>query len=146
MAFPSSFDQANVVYGPPAGMTEEQVQSLSAFRDENQVITCWKVTREELEMIQKTGRIWVTTMASWIPPMYVGCDSPFKVDEFGGSGWIFECKDVVPRAGAHRYRLKFDVKWGGKLEVQVGDVGFKAFRDMIRSMDYDDVCDLDYVI
>ena len=78
---PTSFEEETVVFGPPVGMTEEQVYSLCASQIEYDgdpaIVTCWKVTKESLQALQKTGRIWVITTGAGLVPMIVQTDKPF---------------------------------------------------------------------
>lgn len=69
---PISFDNANCVMGPPDGMTEDDVRSVTAFHalDEEGhhiIVTCWRVTPVEIEEIRRTGRIWMTQMGIMAP-------------------------------------------------------------------------------
>lgn len=79
---PTSFDQSNHVLGPPQGMTEEQVTSLSVFRgvagDAPVVISCWKLTKEELEELKRTGRVWLWIWGQTMPPAALTIKSPFS--------------------------------------------------------------------
>lgn len=78
----ASFDEANTVLGKPADMTHEQCEAASVCRTQYDdgtpvVISCWKVTKEELEEIQRTGRVWLTIVGQTMPPAHVGGISPF---------------------------------------------------------------------
>lgn len=79
---PSAFDEDNTVLGPPNGMTEDEVTSLSVFRGatvegEPVVISCWKFDKAELEEMQRTGRVWLYIYGLSMPPCAVGGHSPF---------------------------------------------------------------------
>jgi len=79
---PCSFPEETRVFGPPVGMTEDEVYSLCAsevnWDNQKAVVTCWKPTKEGLEEINKTGRIWVATMGEGLVPMCVLASSPFE--------------------------------------------------------------------
>ncbi len=82
MAFPASFDESNDCLGPPQGMSEDQVSSLSIARvvDEEgvpTVISCWKLTREELNEIKATGRVWLGICGLSMPPAWISGTKPF---------------------------------------------------------------------
>lgn len=82
----TSFDESNGYLGPPPGMTPEEVFSLSVFRGidaENRsvVISCWKLTKEELEEVNRTGRVWLGVLGYTMPPVWVEGLSPFRGPE-----------------------------------------------------------------
>jgi hypothetical protein len=77
-----AFDEDNHVFDPPKGMTNEDCNSLSAYvgydSDKRPVtITCWKVSKEELEEIIKTGRIWLFIFGHGMPPVALVAKHPF---------------------------------------------------------------------
>lgn len=79
----AAFDEDNAVLGPPPGMGEEEVFSLSVFRGPNEdgqpvVVSCWKPTREELEEINRTGRVWLIVMGHTMPPVMLEGIKPFR--------------------------------------------------------------------
>ena len=80
---PANFEEANTIFGPPEGMTEDDVKSIRAYVGEHLdssavTITCWKPTREELDSIEKTGRVWLMIFGKGMPPVAVTGWSPFK--------------------------------------------------------------------
>lgn len=83
MAFPSSFNESNDSLSPPEGMTEDEVQSLAIVRvydHTNQtpvVISCWKLTKEELEEVNRTGRVWLGVCGVTMPPVWITGQKPF---------------------------------------------------------------------
>jgi hypothetical protein len=81
---PVSFEESNTVLGPPNGVTEDDCGSLFAFRgkmDATQtpvVITCWKPTREELNEIERTGRVWLMVWGQIMQPVVLTAFKPFQ--------------------------------------------------------------------
>jgi hypothetical protein len=78
-----SFDESNTFLGPPAGMTEDEVYSLSIWRGNDTqhrptVISCWKLTKEELEEINRTGRVWLGVLGVTMPPVWLTTVKPFR--------------------------------------------------------------------
>lgn len=77
---PSSFDEADAVFGPPQGMSEGEVFSLCAARirwgDEIAVLTCWKPTQAQLDRIRETGRVWLSVMGHSMPPVALTSEKP----------------------------------------------------------------------
>lgn len=81
--FATAFDEETNVLGPPEGMTEEDVYSLSVWQGKDEdgqsrVISCWKLTKEELEIINKTGRVWLHVLGDTMPPVALEVASPFS--------------------------------------------------------------------
>lgn len=77
MAEPTGFKEANKVFGPPPGVSEEQVGSINAcVTGDNQVVTCWRLSAEELEEVNRTGRIWLGVHGG-LPPHWISGHYPF---------------------------------------------------------------------
>jgi hypothetical protein len=80
----TSFDESNHVLGAPKGMTAEECSPLSVFmhttrpdRQTEIVISCWKLTTEELDEINRTGRVWLFVWGQTMPPVLLQTKSPF---------------------------------------------------------------------
>jgi hypothetical protein len=71
----SSFDESNCILNPPEGMSPEECNVLSVCKgmigDMPVVISCWKCTKEELEEINRTGRVWLMIMGETMPPAHI---------------------------------------------------------------------------
>lgn len=75
---PTTFPQANTVFGPPPGMDESQVKSVHAYLGEVKkgscdgsrlVVVAWEPTPEEREHIACGGRIYLTVLGQLPPHM-----------------------------------------------------------------------------
>lgn len=82
MAFPAAFDESNGVLSKPESLTHEQCEALSVWRGpnvdgENVVISCWKLTKEELDEINRTGRLWLIIWGGTMPPSCIMGTRPF---------------------------------------------------------------------
>jgi hypothetical protein len=83
---PTDFPQRNFIYEKPKDMTDEQCMSLPVWRgivpnegDEfPAIISCWKLSKEDFEEIQKTGCIWLSVTAMQLPPVSVFTEDPFE--------------------------------------------------------------------
>lgn len=80
---PTSFEQSNHVFDKPENATYEECQALSTFvgplpNGQPVVISCWKCTKEELEEINKTGRVWVYHWGINLQPHAVSGTNPFN--------------------------------------------------------------------
>lgn len=82
MAELCSFDEANTVLDKPSDMTYGQCQAASVLRavqhnGQPVVISCWKLTQEELDEINRTGRVWLGVLGITMPPSYIAGIRPF---------------------------------------------------------------------
>lgn len=80
---PTSFPESNTWFDKPHDMTEEECGVLSVWKGNNtdgspMIISCWKPTKEELEEIKRTGRIWVFHFGQFLQPHAIEGKNPFK--------------------------------------------------------------------
>ena len=78
-----SFPQSNHVFDKPENMSYDECDPLCVWVGPTQdnypvVISCWKLTKEELEEINKTGRVWLTVFGRGMPPVALTVDTPFQ--------------------------------------------------------------------
>lgn len=67
MAEPAGFEGANVLLsGEKAGCND-----LEIFTDNIQSISCWRLTLEELEEVNRTGVVWLSTFSTTPPPVMI---------------------------------------------------------------------------
>ena len=83
MAEPSSFEESNQVLSAPEGLGDD-VTALSVYVGVEEsiqailTVSCWKLTQQELDEVNKTGRIWLCVyMGGTMPPCYVTGQKPF---------------------------------------------------------------------
>jgi len=79
---PTNFEESNHVLGKPTAMTHEDCSCLSVFVGPSPtgiplVISCWKLTAEELEEVSRTGRVWLGIVGQTMPPAWVLGTNPF---------------------------------------------------------------------
>lgn len=81
MAFPASFPESDAFLSAPEGMDEEQCSPLAIARVDCNglptVVSCWKLTAEELAEINRTGRVWLGIAGATMPPAWISGVSPF---------------------------------------------------------------------
>lgn len=85
MAEAASFEQENCVLDPPIGVNSNDVTVLNAFRGTDEakrpvVISCWRLTKDELDEINKTGRIWLGLLGQTMQPAWISGINPFLKD------------------------------------------------------------------
>jgi len=88
---PVSFPEQNKVYLKPEGWTDEQCSDLPVWQgaapiDEAGntapvIISCWQFSKEDLDEIQKTGRVWLSVTGSSQPPVSLFTENPFIPSE-----------------------------------------------------------------
>lgn len=74
---PVDFPYRMLVLGKPPDMTDEECMSLPVWSDGGRFISKWKLNKEELEMIQQTGEIYLEVTSAAHPPVCVMIESPF---------------------------------------------------------------------
>lgn len=77
-----SFAESNHVLDKPAGMSREECDALSVFVGNSAdgkpvTISCWKLTREELGELNRTGRLWLWIHGHGMPPVSLETKHPF---------------------------------------------------------------------
>lgn len=80
---PTTFEHANFVYTKPKGMTDEQCFDLPVYKgidqDKNPVIiSCWKLSKEDLEDVQKSGCVYLQIVSYAMPPVVLYTENPFE--------------------------------------------------------------------
>lgn len=85
---PTNFEQSNKCYTKPEGWTDEQCMDLNTWEGNviiddigstaPAIISCWKLSYEDLQEIQKTGVIWLAITGSGMPPVSLFTENPFK--------------------------------------------------------------------
>lgn len=83
---PTNFEQANKCYTKPESWTDDQCMDLTAWQGPvtdkegntlQAVISCWKLSYEDLQEIQKTGVIWLSIRGHGMPPVSLFTENPF---------------------------------------------------------------------
>lgn len=68
---PVSFPQASRILHPPDAAYSanvEEVQSLEAWSDGEQCVSCWRPTWRERISILFFGRVWLSVLSGWTQP------------------------------------------------------------------------------
>lgn len=85
---PVTFPEQNFTFHKPNDMTDEQCSSLSVFKGHDTenipcIVSCWQFSKEDLEEIQKTGRIWLSITGHTMPPVSLFTENPFVEQKEG---------------------------------------------------------------
>lgn len=91
---PTSFEQQNLIFGKPKGWDDEQCMDLPVWKgmapiDEKgnvfpTIVSCWRLSKEDLEEINRTGVIWLSVSGDAMPPVSVFTENPFVPQEADG--------------------------------------------------------------
>lgn len=111
------FDEANLVLGPPEGLTEKDVYRLAVLRLEGKVISCWEFTDAEVEEIVRTKRVWRQDWGRTISPTYM---TAFKAD-------------VVPVANLDAILQRVKEMPAVPIRVELGRVAYDFLVAVMRS-------------
>lgn len=79
---PTDFPESNFVFDKPESMSRDDCDALNVFRGHTKdgvpvVISCWKLTQEELDEIIKTGRVWCWHFGQQLQPHCLDGTTPF---------------------------------------------------------------------
>lgn len=83
LMLPAQFPEQNFEYVKPSDMTDEQCTSLPVFKGLDPegmpiIISKWKLSKEDLEDINRTGEIWLQIAGNTMPPVSLYTENPFK--------------------------------------------------------------------
>ena len=75
---PSSFDEANKVLGPYPDFPSEPLNVFKGNDDSgtNVYVSCWKPTKEEVDTLLRTGRLYLIVHGKLHPPVALTTDNP----------------------------------------------------------------------
>jgi hypothetical protein len=71
MASPVGFVGSNNIYLAPEETSQEECCDLPVYVDEMQTISCWRLSKEELEEVNRTGVVWLSILSHVIYPQKV---------------------------------------------------------------------------
>jgi hypothetical protein len=79
---PADFPERNFVFTKPSGMTDEQCSDLPVWKGNDRdgfpiIVSKWKLSKEDLEEINRTGEIWLSLTGNGMPPVSVFTEYPF---------------------------------------------------------------------
>lgn len=85
---PVNFPQSNKVYAKPEGWTDEECSDLNVWQGDAPIegtnrtvpaiISCWRLSHEDLQEIQRTGIVWLSITGTAMPPVSVFTECPFE--------------------------------------------------------------------
>jgi len=92
---PIEFKEQSKVLGRPESMTDEECSSLPVFSDGMQCVSCWKLSEEEISLINKTGCVYISVLSGQTqPPIWATVENPFiQASNKDGKWKIFIIED-----------------------------------------------------
>ncbi len=81
--FPASFTESNETLNGLTDLAQgDECVALSILRTETVngtpcMVSCWKLTAEEMAEIVKTGRVWLVVIGKRMPPVILSGTKPF---------------------------------------------------------------------
>lgn len=82
---PVNFKEANFTFTKPEGWSDEECMDLPVYRgltpspsNRPFLISCWQLSKEDLEEIQKTGKIYLCVSGYSMPPVSLFTENPFE--------------------------------------------------------------------
>jgi hypothetical protein len=79
---PIKFEQATEVLGAPQGM-EKEVGGIPIYRNDEEIISCWEMDREERAEFEKTGKIYLRIMGPNTYPLAIDILNPWRGKDDG---------------------------------------------------------------
>ncbi len=76
------FPESNFTFEKPIDMTDDQCLPLTVFKGDCDdgtpvIISCWKLSKEDLDTIKETGAIWLQIVGRGMPPVSLQTERPF---------------------------------------------------------------------
>lgn len=69
---PVKFKEQNITY------VAEGCGDLPAHKADDQIISCWQLSEEDLKRVSETGVVWLSVIGQHQPPIWLGTETPFK--------------------------------------------------------------------
>ena len=81
-----SFTEENTILDPPKGVKQADCESLPVWIGHTLngvpvTVSCWKVTKEDLYLIERTGRIYLVVMGHAMTPVQLLANNPIGEHE-----------------------------------------------------------------
>ena len=81
---PTSFPESTRALSKPADMTDDECDPLCVAdvlysNGVHGILSCWKMTKEELEEVNRTGRVWLVVVGSVMPPVILSGTHPLNL-------------------------------------------------------------------
>jgi hypothetical protein len=86
---PVDFTERNFVFTKPNDMTDEQCSDLPVFKGQTSdgfpcIVSCWKLSKEDLEEVTKNGVVYLSITGHGMPPVSLFTENPFIQTESNG--------------------------------------------------------------
>jgi hypothetical protein len=80
---PTNFPESNFVLDKPPSMSHDECDPLCVHigqlsTGQPAIVSCWKLTKDEVTLLLETGRLWLIVLNTQMPPVSLSVESPFK--------------------------------------------------------------------
>jgi len=69
---PIEFKEQNITY------VADNCLDLPAHKADDQIISCWQLSEDDLKRVNETGVIWFSVQGQGQPPIWLGTETPFE--------------------------------------------------------------------
>lgn len=83
MAIPEPFPGSNCTYEGDG----DSVADLDVFRNQTGLVSCWRLSPEEIEEINRTGVLFLMVSGHRLPPVFVGSHTEVRAMAADGGLW-----------------------------------------------------------
>ena len=86
---PTKFEQSNRTLLRPSNMTDDECSSLDVYTDDNQCISCWRLSWRERLSALLFGKVWVYVLSgNTQPPIVLVCERDIfkELSKISGGG------------------------------------------------------------
>lgn len=95
MAEPVGFEGADLLLNPAEG-DEDRVRQLPVFVAPDGLVSCWRLTEDELKEVAKTGVVWLKVCAAPPPPVLLSGMALVEIHKPDGSVRAAKAEPVIP--------------------------------------------------
>jgi len=78
MARPVGFEGANKILQAPPG--DDNCRDLECFSDGESTVSCWRLSKDEMAEIARTGVVWFMAVGQTHPPIHLSGTALVKFD------------------------------------------------------------------
>ena len=74
------FKEANAVMKGGEGVNDLDVALIQHPCGTRVIVSCWQLTKPEIDEIVRTGKVWLYIMGQSMPPVCISSERPFAPD------------------------------------------------------------------
>lgn len=124
---PIGFKQSNSVFLAPPGK-EKEVDQLPVFIDNKQIVSCWKLSENDIERLKDDPRIWLGVLGQGHPAVWLDTRNPFQTQPVK--------KDILPGDAdilIHYLKKEFENELSKIKSLDISQI-IPSLKEIIRKM------------